>query len=336
MSTVCTLCAGLALVVAGLTACGSGESNAPSSCNGSRAACDKPLDEVVFPGTHNSFAASSQPGWRFADQRYGIAHQLDDGIRAFLIDVHFGAADPAKGIVRTDLRADGADRNKVAQAIGPQALHAADRIAGRIGAHRVHGPSELYLCHTLCELGAEPLDQELGVIKRFMDKHRDQVLILIVEDYVPPATIEKAFEHAGLRTQATTLKRGAALPTLGTLIEDGHRLVVFAEDKGGAPPWYMPAFTFIQDTPLGERRPSRLSCARYRGDATSPIVMLNHWLAIFPPSRRAERLIGLAPVLRRRIVDCTRERGRAPGIVAVDFYEQTAVVRVARALNAKH
>src|SRR3954453_2219167 len=160
MSTVRTLCASLAIVVGGLTACGSGESNVPSSCNGSRAACDKPLDEVVFPATHNSFAASSQPGWRFADQRYGLARRLDEGIRPFLIDVHFGVADPAKGIVRTDLRADGSDRNKVAQAIGPKGLHTADRIAGRIGARPLDGTSQLYLCHTLCELGAEPLDQE--------------------------------------------------------------------------------------------------------------------------------------------------------------------------------
>jgi hypothetical protein len=61
--------------------------------------------------------------------------------------------------------------------------------------------------------------------------------------------------------------------------------------------------------------------------------MLNHWLNLFPPSRAAERPLGLAPALRRRISECTEERGRWPGIVAVDFYEQTAVVRVARALN---
>jgi hypothetical protein len=39
--------------------------------------------------------------------------------------------------------------------------------------------------------------------------------------------------------------------------------------------------------------------------------------------------------VRRRIAKCTRERGRTPNIVAVDFYDQTAVVKVARALNAR-
>ena len=92
---------------------------------------------------------------------------------------------------------------------------------------------------------------------------------------------------------------------------------------------------WIQDTPLGARRPSQLSCSLYRGNPDSPILMQNHWLALFPPVRAAERVIGTAPALRRRIAECTRERGRGPGIVAVDFYEQTAVVRVARTLNAQ-
>ena len=54
----------------------------------------------------------------------------------------------------------------------------------------------------------------------------------------------------------------ALVPTLQTLIARGQRLVVFAEEKGGLPPWYMPAFSFIQDTPLGATRPDQLSCKR--------------------------------------------------------------------------
>ena len=70
-----------AAVVAG---CGGGSSTAggpgaesipmagPPICNGSQSLCEKRLDQVVFPGTHNSYAASDQPGWHFATQRYGI------------------------------------------------------------------------------------------------------------------------------------------------------------------------------------------------------------------------------------------------------------------------
>jgi len=294
------------------------------SCNGAASLCERRLDEVVFPGTHNSFAASEEPGWYFANQRYGISRQLDDGIRALLIDVHFGVYDPATGRVRTDLSAEGSDRNKVAEQVPPRALRAADRVASRVGVGTLNGTPEPYLCHTLCELGAEPLNQELEVIRAFLDQHPDQVLIVIVEDYVPPATIERAFEQTGLTRYVATLERGEPLPTLGPLIERGQRLVVFAEEKGGSPAWYMAAFSFIQDTPLGATRPDQLSCKRYRGEENSPLLLINHWIPPFPPSPSLNAVIGREAFLRGRIKRCLAERGAKGAIVAVDFYQRTS------------
>jgi hypothetical protein len=330
------------LLAVGLSSCsssstgtgGAGPNHATaSSCEGAAALCDRRLDEVFFPGTHNSFAASDEPGWHFANQTYGIARQLDDGIRALLLDVHYGVYDAASGHVRTDLRAEGSDRNKVAQQLSPGALRVADRVAGRVGVGTLSGTPELYLCHTLCELGAEPLDRELGVIRAFLEAHPHQVVIVIVEDYVPAAAIERAFELSGLERYVTTLERGQPLPTLGNLIEHGHRLVVFAEEEGGTPSWYMPAFTFIQDTPLGATRPSQLSCKRYRGEEHSPLLLINHWIPPFPPSIALNAGIGRASFLEGRIEDCLRAREVKGAIVAVDFYQRTAVVKVAQELN---
>jgi hypothetical protein len=308
--------------------------SAASSCNGAAALCAKRLDEVLFAATHNSYAASSEPGWYFANQRYAIARQLDDGIRALLIDVHFGVRDASRDIVRTDLRAEGSDRNKVAQVVPARALRLADRLAGRVGLGALSGTPKPYLCHTLCELGAEPLDQELAVIRRFLDAHRNQVLLVIVEDYVPPAVIEQSFQKAGLLRYVATLDRHEPLPTLGELIGSDRRLVVFAEKDGGTPDWYMPAFSFIQDTPLGARRPSAFSCERARGEQSSPLLLINHWLETFPPLPILEAPIGRATALRRRITQCERERATQGAIVAVDFYEQTALVKVAAQINA--
>ena len=329
----------LALVGAGvfvvLLANGSGRRSGPVHCNGATALCDRRLDQVVFPATHNSYAAADQPGWHFAPQQHGIGRQLDDGIRALLVDIHFGVRDPATGRVRTDLGAEGSDRNKVAKQLTPAALRVADRIAGGVGIGTLSGTPEPYLCHTLCELGAEPLDRELGVIRRFLDRHPDQVMIVVVEDYVPPATIEHAFEHAGLTRYAATLDRRRPLPTLGTLVASGRRLVVFAEEKGGSPAWYMPAFAFIQDTPLGAVRASQLSCGHNRGRRDDPLLLVNHWIPPFPPSPRVNAAIGRRAFLRARVERCMRERGTAGAIVAVDFYERTSVVEVARRLNGR-
>jgi hypothetical protein len=333
----------LALIVLGLVVLafvnrsgpkGRSEAVVVSSCDGAASLCDRRLNEVVFPGTHNSFAASEEPGWYFANQRYGISRQLDDGIRALLIDVHFGVYDAATRRVRTDLRAEGSDRNKVAEQVPLPALRVADRVAGRVGVGTLNGTPEPYLCHTLCELGAEPLNQELEVVRRFLDQHPDQVLIMIVEDYVPPETVERAFEQTGLARYVAALHRHEPLPTLGTLVARGQRLVVFAEEKGGSPTWYMPAFSFIQDTPLGATRPGQLSCKRYRGEEHSPLLLINHWIPPFPPSPSLNAVIGRAAILRGRFKRCLKERGLKGAIVAVDFYERTSAVEVAHELNS--
>lgn len=301
-------------------------------CNGLPKLCDRRIDDVVFAATHNSYAAADEPGWLFANQRYPISRQLTDGIRGLLIDIHHGVLDKSSGRVRTDLRADGSDRNKAARALSPEALQAADRLAGRVGAGELGGPSKLYLCHTLCELGAEPLDQELTVIRHFLERKPNQVLLVIVEDYVPPTQIEKAFERNGLLRYVAAFDRSAPLPTLGDLIDRGKRLVVFAEEAGGKPAWYMPAFSFIQDTPYSARRPSELSCSRYRGDASSPLLLLNHWIARFPP-RVSDQVSISGSYLEDRVKRCTAKRGIVGAIVAVDFYERMGVIEAARKLN---
>jgi hypothetical protein len=156
---------------------------------------------------------------------------------------------------------------------------------------------------------------------------------VIVEDYVPPATIERAFESAGLTRYVVTLERHAPLPTLGELIASGRRLLVFAEEKAGPPAWYMPAFSFIQDTPLGALHPGQLSCNRFRGEKTSPLLLINHWIPPFPPSSTLNGLIGRAPFLRDRYTRCRKERDEKGAIIAVDFYERSSVVEVAKKLN---
>lgn len=157
--------------------------------------------------------------------------------------------------------------------------------------------------------------------------------MLVIEDYVPPARIREALQDAGLLGSAAQLDRARPLPTLRELGRDDRRLVIFAEKEGGAYPWYLPAFSFIQDTPLGNRRPSDFSCERFRGDADSPILMLNHWIDRFPPRVIDNARISTRTFLRRRIARCTGERDVPGGVVAVDFYERGAVLGVARELN---
>ena len=66
----------------------SGCTNEP--CNGAASLCDKSLSDLVFPTTHNANAALEY-GYSYANanQTYGIKQQLDDGIRAMMLDVTY-------------------------------------------------------------------------------------------------------------------------------------------------------------------------------------------------------------------------------------------------------
>jgi hypothetical protein len=276
------------------------------------------------------------------DAAFGALQQISRGLDvqqlADALHVPVDAGEYADGCERCSFgsRTAGGAGSAVAKQLPARALSVADRVAGSVGLGTLKGKPEPYLCHTLCELGAEPLDHELKAIATFLGEHSDQVLVVIVEDYVPPSTVEHAFATAGLNRYLEALRDHAPLPTLGELISSGRRLLVFAEVKGGSPAWYMPAFSFIQDTPLGALHPGQLSCARYRGTPDSPILLLNHWIPPFPPSPTVNAQIGRAPFLRDRISRCTRERHTLGAIVAVDFYERTAVINVAQELNSKN
>ena len=315
------------------------EASVPGSskrtCNGSIAMCELTLGEAVFAGTHNAFSAADSPGWFIANQRRTIERQLSDGIRLFLIDAHWGIED-ARGRVRTDFKSEGRSRNKVAKALPPEQLEAAVRLAGRVGAGDLEGERDVWLCHTVCELGATRMVDTLTEMRTFLDRNRGEVLILFVEPYVAPAEIEKVFAKSGLDRYVATLSRDEPLPTLGELVRENRRVIVFAEkDADGTVPWYLDGFSFVQDTPLGAENVRQLSCELSRGTADSPLLMLNHWADLFPPRAEPNRPFLKENFVIRRAHECGRERGLPVSLIAVDHYDQGRFIEGVDALNAE-
>jgi hypothetical protein len=304
----------------------------PSTCNGEAALCERRLNEVVFAGTHNSMSAADEPGWIFANQRRSIEHQLDDGIRLFLLDPHWGV--PVAGNrVRTDLEAEGVSRNRVAKALGPAAVRTAERLAGRVGAGSLSGARQVWLCHSLCELGATKMSDALDIYRDWLDEHPGEILVLMLEPSVPAWAVELQFERAGLLDRVARLRRDKPLPMLATLLERGRQLVVLGERDTGDLPWYLDAFDFIQDTPLGRRATS--SCAPSRGDPDSPILMLNHWVDDFPPRPSANARVNAREEIVARAERCERRRDLPPSLIAVDHYDLGGVVAAAAELNGR-
>jgi hypothetical protein len=303
-------------------------------CNGSKRYCDRQLNELVFAGTHNSFSAADSPGWYIANQRHTVPRQLKDGIRLFLIDPHWGV-ELDSGKVLTDFDAEQRNRNKVAAAMPPDVLAAAERLVGhRLGGTTADGDPDVWLCHTVCELGATRMTDVLVSMRKFLEANPGEVVILFVEPYVKPGDIAERFKRAGLDGYLATLSRDEPLPTLGELIDAGKRVIVFTEkDADGTYPWYLDGFSFVQDTPLGATTVDQLSCKRERGDADSPLLMLNHWADLFPPRLRANRPFQTEKFLLERAHECARARGMPVNLIAVDYYDQGDLIAAVKELN---
>jgi uncharacterized membrane protein HdeD (DUF308 family) len=308
-----------------------------TACNGHAALCARRLDQVVLPATHNSMSAPL-PGWYSAEQERPIGGQLDDGIRGLLLDTHYGDR-LASGRVRTYFGSEEERREVIGQdGVSPEAVASALRLRARIG-FRGEGKRGMYLCHSFCELGATPLADGLDDIHQFLVTHPGEVVVVVNQDYVTPADFVKAIGAAGLTRYAATLGPGP-LPTLRSMIDSGRRLVLLAENHAGAASWYQLAYeSLLQETPFHfDSAPQLLGagtvCPPNRGPASAPLFLLNHWVTTAPVQRPSDaaKVNAYAPLLARAQA-CERIRKRLPNLLAVNFYKEGDVFRVADTLN---
>lgn len=309
--------------------------NEEGRCNGHAELCDRPLDEVVFPATHNSMSAAGA-GFVNSNQSRGIVDQLDAGIRGFLIDVYEGR--PGRyGRIATNFSAE--TRETAVREIGEEGLRAIERIVGRIDVNdQPTGTDTLYLCHVVCELGATDAITAFTRIRGWLDDHPDEVLIFFVQDEGPtPAQMEDAFRASGLFDLVYAATPTAGWPTLRELIDAQQRVLVFAENEGAPGTWYHRGFDLFQETPYDTGTVAALSsdasCGPNRGRPDAPLFLLNNWVATYPPKPSNARIVNAYDFLLARARRCQEIRRHIPNLVAVDFYRRGDVVAVANTLN---
>jgi hypothetical protein len=301
------------------------------ACNGAPELCARRLDEVVFPGSHNSMSAADISDWLFPQQERGIEGQLQDGIRALLFDVHYGV--PVAGRVKTDLDSETTSREKLEGAVGKEGVAAAMRIRDRLTGP-AEGPRALYLCHGFCELGALPLVGVLERIHVFLVQNPNEVLLFVIEDYVSPQDLALAFAESGLDGLVYRRAPGPSWPTLREMIDARERVLVLTESGRPGIDWIHPAFEVMQETPFRFKQPSDLACTPNRGGRNGSLFLINNWIDTTPaPKPSNAAIVNAYEALLARAKACEAERGKRPTVVAVDFYRTGALFRVARALN---
>ncbi len=283
----------------GAVASGSATRGHPRRCNGVEELCGRRLDRVVLAGSHNAMSAFDL-GWKIPNQTLAIPDQLRRGIRALLIDTHYGRLQP-DGTVRTD------DDGTVTV-----------------------GTRGLYLCHVLCELGASPLGPVLRSIRDFLRRHPNNVLTIVNEDHITPADFAVAMARSGLKNRVYRGRPGPTWPTMRRMITRRQQVVVLAENDAGTVPWYHLAYDgILQETPYSFKTPDLLidplnwpsSCKPNRGGTAGSLFLINHWSPSTAPPQPdpvASAAVNAEDVILGRVRECQRIRGRLPSIIAAD------------------
>ena len=313
-------------------------------CNGSEELCDRPLDEVAVAATHNAMSAVTNQDWLFGQQDAGFVAQLQDGVRGLLIDAHYGQPTES-GAVKTDLsELDAGERATYEAELGAESLDAALRIRDRLVDSEPTGPRQVYLCHRFCELGAIPIETAFRQYRDFLAANPDEVLVIVIEDYVDPSEIADAAEESGL---IDFVYEGALdpPPTLQEMIDSGGRALMMAENDagGGAIPWYHEAYEdLVEETPYTFKKPEALtdgrrraaSCEPNRGTGAGSLFLLNHWIDTTPqPKPSNAQKVNASEALLKRIHRCERIRDLTANLIAVDFYRQGDLFDVVEKLN---
>ena len=304
----------LAFVIVGgvwLTAGSAERVEASTACNGHVELCDRPVDEVVFAGSHNAMS-SIDLGWQLAMQEGDMIAQLDFGIRSLLIDALYwdesgsldgGATGDASAVIESALSDD----------------------QPRPGT---------WLCHGFCALGATDLTAGLSDIDSWLEENPREVLLIIVQDEVSFSDLEAAFVASGLRERAFVHEPGTPFPTLGEMIDVDQRILVYGENLGEPGTWFQNGFdTAISETPFTFAVRTDFSCAANRGGDGNPIFMINHWLTTGIPVKAAAAVVNRRDMLLERVEECQQERGRLPTILATDFVETGDLIQVVDELN---
>ena len=308
------------------------QAQAITSCNGYSELCDRPLNEVVFPTTHNSMAAADIPNWLFPIQEVSIRQQLEDGVRGFLIDVHYG--EKVGDRIRTLVEDEKATMKKYESVLGKEGIDAAMRIRDRL-VGKAEGGREVYLAHAFCELGSTLFVSALEQIREFLVENPNEVLIIVIQDEaVTPADVAACFEKSGLEEFVYRGKVTAPWPTLRQMVEQDQRVVVMAENNSEGIPWYHPAFEVMQETPYGFKTPEAMSNKTNRGGSGGSLLLMNHWIETAPaslPSNAA--IVNAYDFLLARARQCRLERHMIPNLIAVDFYRTGDLFKVCRTMN---
>lgn len=191
--------------------------------------------------------------------------------------------------------------------------------------------------HGVAALGIEPLSEDLGEIKAFLDNNPNEIISIIFQTAVTSLDIENELVNAGLMPYLHHHTLGTEWATLQEMIDADERLVVFSESDNGDPSqtWYHYAWAHVFDTDYSYSFPTDFHCGVNRGDISNDLYLVNHWIttAVGTGDIVQANIVNPNPFLIDRLQQCQNETGRLPNFIGIDFYEIGGAFEAAEILN---
>ncbi|KAH8671429.1 PLC-like phosphodiesterase [Xylariales sp. PMI_506] len=195
----------------------------------------------------------------------------------------------------------------------------------------------IQLCHTSCiELNAGTLQTFLTTVKTFLDANVDEVVTLLITngDGIAISDFGDVFETVGLNTYAYAPSGDLTMaewPTLGTLIADGTRLVVFMDYGADTSEvaYILNEFQYFFETPYDTTDASFPECTLDRpagASANGLMMIVNHFLdldilgILIPDTLAIETTNSLSSIQAQGSI-CYSDYGRIPNVILLDYVD---------------
>ena len=189
------------------------------------------------------------------------------------------------------------------------------------------------LCHGACVFGRRLLTDGLTELNDFLDRNPGAVITIIFESYISAEDTRGSFEASGLLDRVYAHTAGEPWPTLGELVENDTRVVVFTDEGGGTYDWYMDVRERAWGTHCSDETPEAFSCAPNRGDTDNALFIFNHFLTAPFASMELAEMVNHNPSFLTRVETCQTESDDFANFITVDFYEIGDVLAVTDTLN---
>ncbi|KFH44636.1 hypothetical protein ACRE_045670 [Hapsidospora chrysogenum ATCC 11550] len=211
---------------------------------------------------------------------------------------------------------------------------------------------EIRQCHSDCFLlDVGPFSEMVVSVKNWLDDHPREVVTLLIVNSDDNILIEEfmpAFEDAGAVDMLFQPGGNLALdewPTLGELIDDGKRFIVFMDYNADLAkvPYIIPEFEHYIETPFSPTSDNFFNCDVHRPSEDAPVdermIFVNHNLnkkvigdVLIPDQGAAADTNSEDNILRQTDI-CVEKHGRNPNVVMLDFVTEGDVIKVQDLLN---